>query len=539
MEKKQKKIVILFSILIGIFTIGIVGKTFQNDTFFNISIGKYILENGIDMKEHFSWIQGLTYTYSHWAFDIIMYLIYNNFGFTGIYISIILFSILINIVLFNLLTKRGKQPVIAFIVTLISAYIIRSCYTARSQIVSFLCFIVEIYCIEKFIETNKKRYAVLLIVLSIIVANFHAATWPMYLVLFLPYFASAFFNFISPKNRYVLLKKRYQNKLKNVPKDSKKARKYEIKVNYYADILEKIEPPKYEKMVRRESYNIKNLVILFVIICFTGLITPIHDTPYTYVIKSMFGESNFENNASVDFIMEMQPITPAYSTDLVVFLIILLAFLIFMPTKLKLEQGFLILGLLLMTIISARYVYLLVFLGSYVLMDLITQCIAKFIPEDMQKLENILVSKKGIIILSILIILFVLPEFLEIIVEDYVDEELYPVGAVEYIKENLDYKNMRIYNSYNNGSYLMLNEIPVFIDSRLDVYCSEFNDTDVFYDFTQVSLGKVNYEDVFKKYDFTHILIYNTDIIYNYIKLDHNYKVLYEDENFTLYERNV
>lgn len=539
MEKKQKKIVIIFSILIGIFTIGIVGKTFQNDTFFNISIGKYILENGIDMKEHFSWIQGLTYTYSHWAFDIIMYLIYNNFGFTGIYISIILFSILINIVLFNLLTKRGKQPVIAFIITLISAYIIRSCYTARSQIVSFLCFIVEIYCIEKFIETNKKRYAVLLIVLSIIVANFHAATWPMYLVLFLPYFASAFFNFISPKNRYVLLKKRYQNKLKNVPKDSKKARKYEIKVNYYADILEKIEPPKYEKMVRRESYNIKNLVILFVIICFTGLITPIHDTPYTYVIKSMFGESNFENNASVDFIMEMQPITPAYSTDLVVFLIILLAFLIFMPTKLKLEQGFLILGLLLMTIISARYVYLLVFLGSYVLMDLITQCIAKFIPEDMQKLENILVSKKGIIILSILIILFVLPEFLEIIVEDYVDEELYPVGAVEYIKENLDYKNMRIYNSYNNGSYLMLNEIPVFIDSRLDVYCSEFNDTDVFYDFTQVSLGKVNYEDVFKKYDFTHILIYNTDIIYNYIKLDHNYKVLYEDKNFTLYERNV
>lgn len=539
MEKKQKKIVIIFSILIGIFTIGIVGRTFQNDTFFNISIGKYILENGIDMKEHFSWIQGLTYTYSHWAFDIIMYLIYNNFGFTGIYISIILFSILINIVLFNLLTKRGKQPVIAFIITLISAYIIRSCYTARSQIVSFLCFIVEIYCIEKFIETNKKRYAVLLIVLSIIVANFHAATWPMYLVLFLPYFASAFFNFISPKNRYVLLKKRYQNKLKNVPKDSKKARKYEIKVNYYADILEKIEPPKYEKMVRRESYNIKNLVILFVIICFTGLITPIHDTPYTYVIKSMFGESNFENNASVDFIMEMQPITPAYSTDLVVFLIILLAFLIFMPTKLKLEQGFLILGLLLMTIISARYVYLLVFLGSYVLMDLITQCIAKFIPEDMQKLENILVSKKGIIILSILIILFVLPEFLEIIVEDYVDEELYPVGAVEYIKENLDYKNMRIYNSYNNGSYLMLNEIPVFIDSRLDVYCSEFNDTDVFYDFTQVSLGKVNYEDVFKKYDFTHILIYNTDIIYNYIKLDHNYKVLYEDKNFTLYERNV
>lgn len=98
---------------------------------------------------------------------------------------------------------------------------------------------------------------------------------------------------------------------------------------------------------------------------------------------------------------------------------------------------------------------------------------------------------------------------------------------------------MRIYNSYNNGSYLMLNDIPIFIDSRLDVYCSEFNDTDVFYDYVQVAQGKQNYEDIFTKNDFTHILIYNDEIIYNYIKNDENYKVLYEDEYFTLYERNV
>ena len=66
----------------------------------------------------------------------------------------------------------------------------------------------------------------------------------------------------------------------------------------------------------------------------------------------------------------------------------------------------------------------------------------------------------------------------------------------KYIKNNLEYEKIRIFNSYNNGSYLMLNNIPVFIDSRLDVYCSEFNDPDIFYDFIQASTGNINYNEI-------------------------------------------
>ena len=54
--KKSKKLTIIFSIIVAIATIGFVRKEFQNDTFFNISIGKYILENGIDMHtSHPTW----------------------------------------------------------------------------------------------------------------------------------------------------------------------------------------------------------------------------------------------------------------------------------------------------------------------------------------------------------------------------------------------------------------------------------------------------------------------------------------------------
>lgn len=538
--KKNRKIAIIFSIIIAIFTIGIVPKTFQNDTFFNISIGKYILENKtIDMQEHFSWVQGLTYTFSHWAFDIVTYLIYNIFGFTGIYVGVIVFAIVTNIILFNLLNKRNKSPIVSLFITLVSIYIIRSAYTARSQIVSFVCFIIEIYAIEKFIETNKKRYGVLLIVLSIIIANFHAATWPLYLVLFMPYLGAAFLNLISAKNIYTIMKNRAEKKLRKLPQNSPKRKKYEEDFRDYSKFIEEIKPPKYTKISRRENYNGKALIILLIIVSLTGLLTPIHGTPYTYIIKSMLGPSNFENNASIDFIAEMQPIVPANNIALIVFSILFIAFLTFMPTKLKVEHGFLIAGLLIMTISSVRYVYLLVFLGSYVLTDLLSQCVKEFIPEDMESLEKICINPIGTISLILLVIIFSTSKFLIRMEDQYVDEKLYPIGATEYIKNNLDYKNMRIYNSYNNGSYLMLNDIPVFIDSRLDVYCSEFNDTDVFYDYVQVAQGKQNYEDVFTKNDFTHILIYNDEIIYNYIKNDENYKLLYEDEYFTLYERNV
>ena len=66
----------------------------------------------------------------------------------------------------------------------------------------------------------------------------------------------------------------------------------------------------------------------------TGFLTPIHDVPFTYIIKSMFGYSNFENLKSIHYISEMQPIVPASSIALLIFLVFLIEFLIFLPTKL-------------------------------------------------------------------------------------------------------------------------------------------------------------------------------------------------------------
>ena len=53
---------IMVIILIILFAVSISPKTLQNDTFYTIPIGKLIMENGIDMQDHFSWHDGLPYT---------------------------------------------------------------------------------------------------------------------------------------------------------------------------------------------------------------------------------------------------------------------------------------------------------------------------------------------------------------------------------------------------------------------------------------------------------------------------------------------
>ena len=75
------------------------------------------------------------------------------------------------------------------------------------------------------------------------------------------------------------------------------------------------------------------------IICaLAGLLTPIGDTPYTYLYKTMQG--NTTNNIS-----EHLPLTLIENTEAICMLIIFLAILIFTKTKIKLSDLFMIGGL--------------------------------------------------------------------------------------------------------------------------------------------------------------------------------------------------
>ena len=84
-EDSQKVKNIKFHILaifcIIIFCASICPVTMQNDTYYTIKIGEHIINTKtVDMQDPFSWHE-LPYTYPHWAYDVMIYLIYNLGGF--------------------------------------------------------------------------------------------------------------------------------------------------------------------------------------------------------------------------------------------------------------------------------------------------------------------------------------------------------------------------------------------------------------------------------------------------------------------------
>ena len=84
-------------ILIIIFCFALTPVTLQNDTYYTIKIGEYIMENGITGIDPFSWHDGLSYTFPHWAYDVLMYKIYDIGGFNLIYFSTVFFSCILGV----------------------------------------------------------------------------------------------------------------------------------------------------------------------------------------------------------------------------------------------------------------------------------------------------------------------------------------------------------------------------------------------------------------------------------------------------------
>ena len=96
---------------------------------------------------------------------------------------------------------------------------------------------------------------------------------------------------------------------------------------------------------------------------------------------------------------------------------------------------------------------------------------------------------------------------------------------------------MRIFNQYEDGGYLLFNDIKVFIDSRSDLYTKEFNKKmDIFDDYIQVE-RKLEYKKVFEKYKITHVLLTKNSSIEKLLSMDTSYKKIYTDEKFVLYEK--
>ena len=532
-------------ILIAIFCICITPVTFQNDTFYTIKIGEYIKNNGIDMMDHFSWHENLSYTYPHWLYDLCTFLVYSMAGFRGIYVLTCILSAILGISIFLVNSKLTKSKSISFLVTIGALYVLQDYIAARAQLVTFILFIWELFFIEKFIENRKIGYGIGLIIISILIANLHVAVWPFFFVLFLPYIAEYLIAVVSD---FIIYKKAktfmLKRKIKNANKkklDLEKIEKIKSELNELENRVSKIKIKREEenrnpyKIIFRKKNNVKFLIIIMIICALTGLLTPIGDTPYTYLYKTMQG--NTTKNIS-----EHLPMTLINNTNAMCILIMFLAILIFTKTKIKLSDLFMILGLSYLMLSTRRQLSMLGLIGSVILTRLIVDLINIYTKDGLKEAEKTAQNIAVVIALTVLMGLWSYANIKPKLDDEFINSKSYPIAACDYILENIDLENVRFFNEYNYGSYMLFRDIPVFIDSRADLYAPEFSgneEEDIFSDFVNISGISKFYEDIFEKYDITHVISYKKSKMNMIITKtnDKNYKELYSDDNFVIYER--
>ncbi len=535
---------ILAIILIAIFCVAMTPVTLQNDTFYTIKIGEQITKTGIDMQDHFSWHEDLAYTYPHWLYDLITYYIYTAFGMTGIYVTTCILSALLGISLYIVNTKIAKNQLVSFILTAVVIYILKGYIAARAQLVTFILFVWIIYFIEMFLKNKKIRYAVGLVLISTLIANLHAAVWPFIFVLFLPYIGeyviAALADTVIYRKIYIKILDIAINIFTKSEKYVDKKQKLEEKRQNIIDKNERIKIKREEdlknpyKIKLTKNPNVKWLIVVMIICAFTGLLTPLGDTPYTYLYKTMQGNTTQNIN-------EHLPMTIVDETEALTAIVLILAILTFTKTKIKLSDLFMIGGLCYLMLASRRQVTMFCIIGVLVVNKMICGLMELYTKNGLEKAFKIVTTKVGYVLMICIMLLLSYHFYEPKIDDDYIDKSAYPVQACDYILENIDLETARFYNEYNYGSYMIYRGIPVFIDSRADLYAPEFSgkEEDIFSDFIDTSsIGKF-YEDVFKKYDITHVITYKNSKMNMIIKEtnDPNYKELYEDSYFTVYER--
>src|SRR5699024_193749 len=108
------------------------------------------------------------------------------------------------------------------------------------------------------------------------------------------------------------------------------------------------------------------------------LLTPLGDTPYTYLIKTTEGNT-------MDNISEHLPLTLINDLYTLTFIVLFLLILIFTDIKIKLRDLFMLAGLTLLAFMSRRQVSMFVLIGGFIFAKLLVALIDKYDKEGTEQ----------------------------------------------------------------------------------------------------------------------------------------------------------
>lgn len=464
-----------------IFFVYFVNYNLDNDTWFLLNHGRYIYEFGIPYIEPFTIHENLNFVMQQWLSSLIFYIFYNFFGIKSLLFLLIIINFLIVFLSYKLcMLISNNNYKISVIITIVMDILLSTFFVvSRPQIFTFILILLLLYCMEFYVKTGKIKYLFILPIISLLQINLHASMWLMFFVIMVPYLFDG----------------------------------YKFK-HYNHDVY-------------------KKYPILFVmgLMFLVGFINPYGIDSITYLFNS-YGVDAINN-----FVYEMKPLNVNDLFGKIAFFCTFIVGIgnIFVGKKeIKIRYFLLFIGTTYLTLSSIKgfsyFILVSFFPFAYYLKDKII--IKKEVYGNFYKLSCLV----GIITIFVIFGVFYYNKGV-----NYVNKL---EAGINLLLEKYNSDEITLYVGYNNGGYTEFMGIRSYIDPRAEVFLKENNGkNDIFGEYYDLLSGYIEFDDFVEKYNFSHLLVSESEIFYDDVENFENYSLFYEgeiskDERYRIYVRN-
>lgn len=481
---KYKALLLLwtFLVVLAIFTIKL--NFLDSDTYFIIATGEYISENAVVPQINpFVIHENFTIIVQQWLFDVLIYQVYNLFGFIGLYAYIITVFFISVFSVYKFVGLYSKDIYARTLATIIYSSFALPFMTCRPTSLSFLLCLAVVAAMERYRLTKSKKCLFTLPLVSILMINVHAAMWPIMFVLMLP--------FIAPDN---------------FPKTTSK---YDVSMLFKKWIDDKIPIL---------------LSIIFMAIC--GSFNPNGFDGMAYVFLS-YGEAT--NNA---LITELQSpnIASGMGAAVIAAILCLMWYLLRFKSKGNFALVYMTLGTIVLASLHQRNAWFL-FFGMLPLTAIMIDCLSEKEREVVKPNKE----KKFIEIIVVTVFLFLSLAFVAF-QDEIIDGETTPVLAADYL-DNQSKDDMVLFTEFNNGAFMEFRGYKVYIDARPELFQRRINKSSNIYDeYLALRYGEIDFEEFLDKYKFTHLVVLDANILTGYLYACDEYELVVDGQGYKLYQ---
>ncbi len=446
----------------------------ENDIWFLLKHGEYILKHGFPHIEPFSMHQNFSFVMQQWLSSVIFYISHKILGQYGILLVIIITNILMLYFLYKLCMLISENKFrLSIVITCITDIFLLLFMIARPWIFTMLNLIIVLYIMELFYKKNNRKALYFLPLISLIQINVQSSMWFMLFIFMLPYIVDLF------------LKER--RRLSSFP-----------------------------------------LIIILMFIC--GFINPYGLDNILYVVKS-YGNYYINNTVTEMLAISLNDKRILFYSYLFYFILAieLLIYIFCKKGRFELRHLFLFLGVSFLGLKNLRSMWIFIigtipFLSSY---------IKPYFKKLSFKEENLELEpderKKYYLVI---VILCIYTCGVSVIANSKFTNKLEKGIDAIYNTSNVNAKTT-VYTSYNNGSYAEYRNLKPYIDSRAEIFIKKNNHKeDIMKEYYLVYNGYISYDKFINKYKFDYMIIMKNEAIYTSALKDKNYKSIYYSKKY-------